>query len=320
MKKIISTILLLAMVVFAAVSCSPAVTPDPDPAPSVEKDYTLGIGVAMDIDGTEVNSTVAAVVTDADGKIVLCRIDAITSEAKLNADGTPAKEALVSKYELGDNYNMVAYGGAIAEWYKQAEAFETYVVGKTLNEVKNIALDENDKPTGTDLVAGCTIAVSDFIVAIGNAIESDDKLGFKASGDIKAAVSVNAELTADANTLSFSTTFDYAAAVSEAGKVVAALVDSADVTLACTKDADNKLTLSTSVYDGTKLEQGDDYNMVAYGGAISEWYVQATTFAATAVGKDAASLDTLPTENIAGCTIGVDAYKAALVKAGKSVR
>ena len=316
MKRILSFLVLLSLVVMSVASCTPADTGDK------EKEYSLGIGVSMAFEDTsaKVTSTVAAVVTDKDGKIVLCRIDAIDSQAKLTADGEPNTTAPTSKYELGDSYNMVNYGGAIAEWYKQAEFFETYVEGKTLSDVEAIALGKDGKPTGTDLTAGCTIAVNDFVKAIANAIESEHKLTFTAKGELTAAVSVNAAITADKETLVYKTAFDYAAVVSEGASVVGALVDSAETTLTCEKDDNNKVTATAHNYVGTKLEQGDDYNMVEHGGAISEWYAQATAFAKTAIGKEAAKLDTLPTEDIAGCTIGVTAYKAVLVKAGKAAR
>ena len=313
MKRTLSLLLLLAMVVMSVASCS---TPAEN---NNEKDYTLGIGVAMTISGVKASATVAAVVTDADGKITLCRIDAIDSESKIGADGAPVVSALTSKYELGDNYNMVTYGGAQSEWYKQAEAFEAYVVGKTLAEVKATAL-EAGKPTDADLAAGCTIAVTDFITAIANAVESKETVSFKADGVLTAAVAVNASLTATAETLTYKTAFDFSAVVAEDGVVVAARIDSAETTIVCEKDADNKLTASSTKYDGTKLELGDNYNMVAYGQAQSEWYVQAGIFANTAVGNNASALDTLPTENVAGCTIYVGGYKAVLVKAGKNVR
>ena len=316
MKRFLSFLVLLSLVVMSVASCKPANTDNK------EKEYSLGIGVAMafDDESAKVSSTVAAVVTDKDGKIVLCRIDAIDSQAKLTADGEPNTAAPTSKYELGDKYNMVTYGNAIAEWYKQAEFFETYVEGKTLADVKAIALGENGKPTGTDLAAGCTIAVTDFVKAIENAISSEHRLTFAAKGELTASVSVNADIKADKETLVYKTTFDFAAVVSEGATVVGALVDSAETTLTCEKDDNNKVTATAHTYVGTKLEQGDDYNMVTYGGAIAEWYAQATAFAKTAIGKEADKLDTLPTENITGCTIGVTTYKAALVKAGKAVR
>ena len=70
MKKILALALCLCMVL-CAVACTKA------PA---EKDYKLGMGIVVKTDSTketnaQVDATIAAVVTDADGKIVFCRID-----------------------------------------------------------------------------------------------------------------------------------------------------------------------------------------------------------------------------------------------------
>ena len=46
--------------------------------------------------------------------------------------------------ELGDDYGMVAYGNAIAEWDARSKAFSEYVVGKTAAEVAAIETTEND--------------------------------------------------------------------------------------------------------------------------------------------------------------------------------
>ena len=160
MKRTLSLLLLLAMVVMSVASCS-------SPAESnTEKDYTLGIGVAMTISGVKASATVAAVVTDADGKIVICRIDAIDSEAKVDATGAPAVSELTSKYELGDNYNMVAWGGATAEWYAQAAAFDSLCIGKTAEEVKSLMATDG-KGVKEVLDANCTIYVSGFVKAAG---------------------------------------------------------------------------------------------------------------------------------------------------------
>ena len=92
MKKTISMILLLCMV-FALAACggsqAPAATEAPAAeapaaeapaaeAPAAEAEYTLGMGVVTSFDSSDtgkaqIDNTVAAVVTDAEGKIVLCR-------------------------------------------------------------------------------------------------------------------------------------------------------------------------------------------------------------------------------------------------------
>ena len=315
MKKILSFILILTLSLTVLAACGGK--------EDEETAYTLGIGVVMKVDeaSATAESTVAAVVTDGDGKIVECRIDAIDYTAAIDETRVPKSVLPVSKRDQGDNYGMLAaWGSSLAEWYRQAEAFETYVTGKTLAEVRAIALDENGKATDAELTAGCTITVSDLIAAVDKAMSSEHKVEFSAKGDLTAAVAVLPELEAKAETLTYEYTVNYAAVVAAGETTVAAILDAADVTMVCTADADGKLVASSSTYNGTKLEQGDDYNMVEYGQAQSEWYVQALLYAKTAIGKAPTALDAIPTEGVAGCTIGVESYKAALVKAGKAVR
>lgn len=298
MKKIISVVLIICTFALLFVGCG-----------AKAKNYDLAIGVAVTDKAAKLSAdvTVASVVIDADGKIALCRIDAIAPSAKIENDAIVGTESFQSKHEQGDNYNMVAYGGSKSEWYAQAKFFEEYVTGKTLDEVKNVK-------TGDEaLVAGCTIDVTDFVVAVVKAFESDDKVAFATASELTAGLAITAS-SADKNG-AVNLVYNTASTVVADGKVVAAIVDCGELSIAVENGAGTTVT-----YKGSKLEQGDAYNMVAYGGSISEWYVQAKTFAATAVGKAASELADLPTEGIAGCTIAVDPYKPALVNAGKYVR
>ena len=165
MKKILALILAFVFVLsFAA--CS-----DKTPASDAVKDAKLGLGVyaeaitPIDAEDAETNgksgleATFAALLIAEDGKIIACKLDATNNEALYTVDGTAVKAEYKTKRELGDNYNMVAWGGATAEWYAQADAFEKLVVGKTLDEVKAL---EATGGKGADAVisAGCTITVS----------------------------------------------------------------------------------------------------------------------------------------------------------------
>ena len=98
--------------------------------------------------------------------ITSCYIDSL--QAKVEFDGTGAlvtdvTAAPQTKNELGDAYNMKAWGGAKYEWYEQAANFAAYVTGKTAAEVAGIAIDEATKPAAdTDLAASVTISVGGF--------------------------------------------------------------------------------------------------------------------------------------------------------------
>lgn len=53
-----------------------------------------------------------------------------------------------------------------AEWDEQANFLADYVVGKTIDEVKGIAIDDGGKPTDADITTGCTMAIGAFIAVI----------------------------------------------------------------------------------------------------------------------------------------------------------
>ena len=76
-----------------------------------------------------------------------------------------------TKNELGENYGMKAWGGAVAEWNEQAASFAAYVTGKTVEEVSGIAVDESTHPTDADLAASVTIAVGGFQALIEKAAQ-----------------------------------------------------------------------------------------------------------------------------------------------------
>lgn len=318
MKRIVSLVLVLILALSLLVGCGGA----------KEKEYTLAIGVATAQDGAEVASTVAAVIIS-DNKIAACRIDTLAIEPEIT-DGIAATGTYKTKAELGDSYGMLTnndyYGSKLAEWDDQAKAFEEYVAGKTQTEVNGIAVDESGKPTDSALTAGCTVAVSDFIKAIDNAFKSEHKVAFKSASALTLGVAANGTVANEKDnnnntTAVLSYTADFAATVMADGKVVAAIIDSSDVSADIAENGE----VGAIENLGTKLEQGDSYGMLTnndyYGSKLAEWYVQAQAYANTAVGKTAAEVAGLSTEKIEGaCTIYVGGYKTALEKAASYTR
>lgn len=276
-----------------------------------------------DKDGSaSVDATYAAVSVDANGKIVAVAIDSMQHKISYTTTGTTAKGEFKSKYELGDAYNMVAHGGAKLEWYAQADAFESVVIGKNLDEVKALIAEEGK---GNDAVinAGCTIAISDFVNAIEEAYNNAKTSDVTAAHTLKIAASVDqsvADATEDKDGSNELNTTIFAAAVDAEGKIVAAASDCLPVKF--TFDLTGKSTFDASAAILTKREKGDNYNMVAYGGAVAEWYAQADAFDAACVGKTAAEITGLMGEDgkavadvqAAGCTIYVSGFVAAASK------
>ena len=109
--------------------------------------------------------TMVAVLVDDNGVIQDCVIDGVATAVQFDAKGALVTDTAVApqtKNELGENYGMVAYGGAIAEWDAQAAAFASYITGKTAAEVAGIAVNEKTAPTDADLTASVTIKIGGF--------------------------------------------------------------------------------------------------------------------------------------------------------------
>lgn len=118
---------------------------------SKEADYTLSIGTAITDaeDKLSASATVAAVVVDADGKIVLCRLDSVDVTTTVEDGAVKSTVADKTKYEKKDSYGMVEYGGAELEWYEQAQNYANTAVGKATSSLSDLPVEN---------VSGCTIA------------------------------------------------------------------------------------------------------------------------------------------------------------------
>ena len=70
--------------------------------------------------------------TRKDGVITSCYIDSVQAKGNFDTTGTITTDLsapIQTKYQLGENYGMVAGGGAIAEWDAQVKAVADYAVG-----------------------------------------------------------------------------------------------------------------------------------------------------------------------------------------------
>ena len=326
MKRIVSLLLVSLMLLTACVitGCSGS-----------GASLKLGLGVSVSVSASDATAdkagqgqaavTAAAVLVDADGKIVKAFIDVADNKVGYTADGKAvANESFATKYEMGDAYNMVAYGGAVKEWYAQADAFCALIVGKTAAEVKALVAGEN-KGTEEVLSAGCTIMINDFAVAVEKAINNAVESAATEKDTLKLGISVaqtTADATADkAGSNKVETTL-VAAAVAADGKITAAQSDCVDVTFGF--DTAGKSTFDASKAVQTKKEQGTNYGMVAYGGAAKEWNEQAAAFDAAIIGKTASEIGAMadaegkgPADlQAAGCTIAITGFVKAASKIG----
>ena len=122
----------------------------------------------------QVDTTIVAAVTNAEGKVVVAKTDCTQGKITFNAKGEAtydAKAEVKTKLELGDDYNMAKFGqkhdgseGQPKEWYAQAAAFDAALVGKTAADFAALA-GADTYATGDLATAGCTMAIGDMIKA-----------------------------------------------------------------------------------------------------------------------------------------------------------
>ena len=293
----------------------------------------IGLGVYTDVETANAtqdkngsameNSTVAAVLVDGKGRIVKCVVDCTDNTVAYTANGKAiANDSFLTKYEKGDSYNMVLYGGAVQEWYAQANAFCALVSGKTLSEVKALVSSDGN---GTDEVikAGCTIVVLDFVTAIEKAMNQAVISEATAKDTLKLGVFTSQE-TEDANEDKegfhrLETTF-FVAAFNEKDKIVAARTECVSAEIPFDINGASAFEMDQNVE--AKYEKGSDYGMVQYGNAVQEWYAQADTFCKACIGRTVSEVTSLMREDRygtdslqkAGCTIAVDGFVRAVSK------
>lgn len=311
-------------------------------------DFTYGShNIGDEVYGQAVTETtaqadihVAAVMVGADGKIVSCKIDAIQIAGKVDATGkllTDVSTEFKTKKELKEDYGMKgasAGAGKIEggkEWYEQAEAFELWCVGKTLDEIKNMGLSDGYS-TDSTLATGCTIKVNCIQQAVIRAMEGATWTG--ASSNDTLGLGLVGELTnnSDAKEAENGTVQAYAnfAAVAQnaEGKITCAVIDS--VQAKSTWDTTGKLTHDLTKEPTTKYNLKEGYGMKDASNAAGkieggkEWYEQIDVFKTFINGKTAAEVTAIavddsgyPTDSTltTGCTMKVTAYKEAVVKA-----
>ncbi len=120
----------------------------------------------------KLNIDVAAVSVDKQNRLSSAIID--TAQPSFNFDNNGVVTAQLyqaTKRELKDNYGMVAYAGAIADWYVQSDALTDYLVGLTADEIISLPVDSMGRPTDSDLKTSCTIKVNTDIVNIASAMK-----------------------------------------------------------------------------------------------------------------------------------------------------
>lgn len=336
MKRIVSLILVLILVTSALVGCTkpadkpadnpstsapaPAPAPTPAPAPAEgSKIAKVGLGqnitiaksrdAGVDANGKDIlaraqaDVTIAAVGFDKDGKVASVTIDVaqtrVDYDKELKVTSDKAAEVKTKK-DLGPDYGMVGASQIKKEWFEQMAAFEEWMIGKTVNEIKNLKVKEVDAshknvPDVPELTSSVTITVEGYIAAVEEAWEKAvDAQGAETVGlGVKTSIAKSRDAGKDANgkdvtpraqadTVMTATAFD------KDGKVVATIIDNAQVRVDF--DIEGKVTSDKAAAGKTKHELGPDYGMVGASEIKKEWFEQMTEFQKWMAGKSIAEI------------------------------
>ena len=274
--------------------------------------------------------TVVAVTVDDNGVIASCIIDSIGTSVKFDKNGVITSDLTASvptKNELGDNYGMKAYGGAKYEWYEQAAALAQYAVGKTVEELRNGAVNESGKAADVDLASTATIYLGGYVSAIETAVANAKHLGAEAGDELKLAVisSIDSSKSSEGeNGGTVQLDSDVTAITMNGDVITSCYIDSLQAKVSF--DAAGTITTDLTAAVPTKNELGENYGMKLYAGAKYEWNEQAASFASYVTGKTAAEVagiavdeKTAPADAdlSATVTIAIGGFQALIAKAAQ---
>ena len=262
--------------------------------------WRTGLGVLTETTGTDrsgnIHTVAAAVLLDADGKLAGVTLDELELSVSADSTGkvtTPTDTR--TKRQKGKDYPLAEVSGLKKGWAEQADAFGSWLEGKTPDEVKKLKTDADGKPTDADLLSGCTIAVDRYRDAVVRACENAQVLGAARGDTVKLGVEV-AEMPQG-----LTGTDDKDAQVQ--AKITLAVVtmdENARVTSAIGDMTEPELTVSADgtvsaprepVY--TKNELGDRYGMRSASALGKEWYEHSAGWCGYLKGKNAVEIGKL---------------------------
>lgn len=291
------------------------------------KDAGEGDGVA------QADSYIVAVTVDKDGKIVKCIIDSAQTKINFSKTGeiiTDINATFKTKNELKDEYGMKKASSIGKEWYEQAEALSEYVVGKTVEEIKGIAVNEKGAPSDAELASSVTISIGSYVDAIEKAVSNAQNLGAQAEDKLGLAVTTNIKNSKNAGeedglAQAYSS---YAVATFDAsGKITSCIIEGSQVNVNFSKDG--KITSDINATQPTKHELGDNYGMKKASSIGKEWYEQADALAQYVVGKTAEEVKGIsvnekgaPTDSelATSVTVSIGGYVDLIEKASTSAK
>lgn len=307
MKRKLILLLVLAMVVFAFAACGgDTKAPPNDDTPDVPKGTAVKTGMAVvssigksadvgDKDGlAQVDSTVVAVTVDENGVITNCVIDHAQTEINFSKEGkllTPLDTVFPGKQELGEAYGMGKVSSIGKEWNQQATALSNYVIGKTVADVKGIAVTDSGAPADSDLASSVTVSIGGYVSAIEKAVANAKDLGASADDllGIGLITSIGNSVDAGENDGLAQAYSNYAIVTFDSGgSITSCIIDASQTEINFSKDG--KIVTDLNASFKTKNELGDAYGMKDSSSIGKEWNEQAAAFADYVVGKKASEV------------------------------
>lgn len=240
----------------------------------------------------QMDTTMAAVTLDSEGKILNVKIDMVQPKVNFDAEGqlvTDTAQPLQTKVEMGDAYGMEKASGIGKEWYEQIAALEDWMVGKTIDQVMGIQLNDESVPTEADLTSSVTVSVGGYLAAVKEAVDNAKSFGVEAKGATKTgigsvtSIAKSASATAEADALGQADVVMAAVTVDEDNKIVGVIIDNGQVKV--NFDTAGTLLTDTSSKPLTKVELGDEYGMKKASSIGKEWYEQIAALGEWMIGK-----------------------------------
>jgi roadblock/LC7 domain-containing protein len=333
MKKTISLVLssVLAVSLLAGCGAKPTTTTPPattpaatTPAASASGITKVGLGHGTSIaksadlgtkDGKDVlplgqvDTIMAAVAFDKDGKVVKVTIDNAQTKVEFNKDLTvksDVKAAGKTKVELGDAYGMLKGSAIKKEWYQQIAELEKWMVGKTVADIKAMKTVKKDDahpavPDVAELKSTVSVSVEGYIAAVEEAfknaveVKGAEKLGLGHNVTIAKSVGLGTKDGKEVLPLAQVDTVMAVTAFDKDGKVVKAIIDNAQTKI--NFDKTGKVTSDKTAAPKTKVELKEEYGMLKSSTIKKEWYQQAEALGKWMEGKSVADIKGMKTLN-----------------------
>ncbi|HED24572.1 MAG TPA: hypothetical protein ENN91_05545 [Firmicutes bacterium] len=371
MKKGLGLVLVLFLAIFLVIGCgeapaeetpgeeAPEETPEEEPEEEagVEGTQKLGLGVVTSIARSTdanfdagINPTaqadviMAAVLFDEEGKVVSVTIDNAQTRVAFDEElqvATDTSQPGKTKRELGDDYGMINASEIGKEWYEQIDELEAWMIGKTVEEIKNMPVKTRDEshqhvPDVPELETLVTITVEDYMAAVeyayNNGIEVENAAAAGLGQNISTARSLGLDEDAGVDPMAQADTVMAAVAFDADGVVVGAQIDNAQIRI--NYDAEGNVVSDRSAAPKTKVQLGDDYGMGNISEIGREWYEQIASLEEWMIGKTVDEITGMPVrvvddahQNVPDVpeletlvTITVESYLAAVAEAAENAR